>query len=91
MVDNSEATLSFQMLREELQTSREAVLAKIKAEISASYQDIKTDITSTYLSEETKADMQSLRDELTSAQHKRRLVANVNKSDILWVKQWTEF
>ena len=50
-----EPTLSLRMLREELQTSREAVLAQIKAEIATSFKEIKMDIVA--LREETKADI----------------------------------
>lgn len=39
-----ETTLSLRMLREELQISREAVLAQVKAEIMTSFKEIKTDI-----------------------------------------------
>ncbi len=46
------------MLREELQSSREGVLAQITAEITTSFKEIKNDIVS--LREETKADASEL-------------------------------
>ena len=51
MADNTtvttpEATLSLQVLREELQTFRETVLVQIKAEMVTSFKEIKTDISS---------------------------------------------
>lgn len=59
-VKTSETTPTLRsMLREELQSSREEVLAQIKAEIAPSFKEIKKDIVSLF--EETKADTRTSR------------------------------